>query len=316
MNKALVIGVTGMVGSHMADFLIGKGYKVYGTTRDRGNVYQHNIPEQVELLKMDLTNTEDIYRTIESIQPDEIYNFGGVSFSPNSWVTPEYTGDINGLGVLRLLEAIKTVNPNIKLYQASSSEMYGNIQNTTTSIDEVTYFNPKTPYGIAKVYAHLTVKNYRENYGLFACSGITFNHESERRGLNFVTKKITSGVASISKGELDFIELGNLDVARDWGYAPDFVEGMWLMLQHDKPDDYILATNKLHTLEDFLQIAFNTVGITDYKPYIKINPLYVRNAELKGLQGNYDKLKNTTGWSPKTSFELMIKKMVTYDIRK
>jgi GDPmannose 4,6-dehydratase len=315
MKKALITGIHGMVGSHMADFLLDKGYEVYGTSRNI-NAKHPNIEackHKIHLLQADLNDEKSIVNAIELSNPDEIYNFGGVSFAPNSWTFPEYTANVNGVAVLKILEIIKNINPNIKLYQASSSEIFGNLKNTIANED--TALNPKSPYGCAKLYAQWIIKNYRESYGIYACNGISFNHESERRDPKFVTRKITKSVAEISLGKKDFIELGNINVSRDWGYTPDFIEAMWMMLQDKISDDYIIATNKSHTLKYLLEIAFNTVGISNYKDYIKINPEFIRPNEVDNLKGDYSKIKNKLGWEPKTSFEDMIKLMVNNDLK-
>jgi GDPmannose 4,6-dehydratase len=315
MKKALITGVYGMVGSHMADFLLDKGYEVYGTSRNINNPTQNieKSKDKVKFIQADLNDQTSLFKAIEVSNPDEIYNFGAVSFAPNSWLTPEYTANVNGIAVLKLLEIIKQFNPNIKMYQASTSEIFGNLKNTTANEETVPY--PKSPYGVAKLYAQWIIRNYRESYGLFASNGISFNHESERRGIEFVTRKITKSVAEIKLGKRDFIELGNLEVSRDWGYAPDFVEAMWLMLQQSESDDYIIATNKSHTLRHFLEIAFDNVGISNYEKYIKINPKFVRANEIHNLKGDYNKIENKLGWKPKTSFEDMIKIMVNNDLK-
>lgn len=315
MKKALITGIAGMVGSHMADFLLDKGYKVYGTSRNL-NSSMPNIEgykEKINLIQADLNDQASLFKAVQISQPDEIYNFGAVSFAPDSWLTPEYTANVNGVAVLKLLEIIKQFNPKIKLYQASTSEIFGNLKNTTANEETVPY--PKSPYGVAKLYAQWIIRNYRESYGIFACNGISFNHESERRGAEFVTRKITKSVAEISLGKRDFIELGNLDISRDWGYAPDFVQAMWLMLQDSKSDDYIIATNRSNTLRYLLEISFNSVGISDYEKYVKINPKFIRTNEIHNLKGDYSKIKNKLGWEPKTSFEDMIKLMVDNDLK-
>jgi len=315
MKRALITGVYGMVGSHMADFLLDKGYKVYGTSRNINNPTQ-NIKEsknKIKLIQADLNDQTSLFKAVEISNPDEIYNFGAVSFAPNSWLTPEYTANVNGVAVLKLLEIIKQINPSIKLYQASTSEIFGNLKNTTANEETVPY--PKSPYGVAKLYAQWIIRNYRESYGLFASNGITFNHESERRGIEFVTRKITKSVAEIKLGKRDFIELGNLDISRDWGYAPDFVEAMWLMLQEQESNDYVISTNKSHTLRYLLEVAFNNIGITDYKKYIKTNPKFIRANEIHNLKGDYSKIQDKLGWKPKTSFEDMIKIMVDNDLK-
>lgn len=315
MKRALITGIYGMVGSHMADFLLNKGYEVYGTSRNINNPTQ-NIEEsknKITLIQADLNDQTSLFKAVEISNPDEIYNFGAVSFAPNSWLTPEYTANVNGVAVLKLLEIIKQVNSSIKLYQASTSEIFGNLKNTTANEETVPY--PKSPYGVAKLYAQWIIRNYRESYGLFASNGISFNHESERRGIEFVTRKITKSVAEIKLGKRDFIELGNLDISRDWGYAPDFVEAMWLMLQEQESNDYVIATNKSHTLRYLLEVAFSNVGISDYEKYIRVNPKFIRANEIHNLKGDYSKIKNKLGWQPKTSFEDMIKIMVNNDLK-
>lgn len=313
---ALIIGINGMVGSHMADFLLKKDYVVYGTVRNI-NIELNNINHilnKITVLQADINDQNSLYKVITDSNPDEIYNFGAVSFAPNSWITPEYTANVNGLGVLRILEIIKQVNPNIRFYQAGTSEIFGNLENIVAN--ELTTPYPKSPYGVAKLYAQWIIKNYRESYNLFACNGISFNHESERRGYEFVTKKITSGVAKIANGNLDYIELGNLNITRDWGYAPDYVEAMWLILQNNSAEDFIIATNKSHSIKYLLDIAFQTIGINNYDAFIKINPKFVRNNDIYSLRGDYSKINNTLGWAPKTSFEEMIQKMVKFDLLK
>lgn len=318
MNKtALIIGITGMVGSHLADFLLAKGYRVYGTTRsdiqDVNLINIKDIKDKITLIKADVNSQIDIDNAITISNPDEIYNFGGISFSPNSWISPEYTASVNGLGPLRILESIRKFNTNIRFYQANSSEIYGNLKNII--VDESTIPNPKTPYGIAKLYAMWLIDHYRKNYGIFACNGITFNHESERRGLQFVTRKIANGVANIYLGHQSTIELGNLDVCRDWGYTPDYVEAMWLMLQHHTSDDYIICTGQLNTLKDFIKIAFETIGISDFSSYIKINQEFIRSNDINFLCGSSNKIKRELGWSPTTDLNTLVRTMVNSDIK-
>ena len=254
------------------------------------------------------------YRLFSTQKFDEVYNLAAQSFVGESWNTPEHTSEVTGLGVLRILEAIREYGPeNIKFYQASSSEMFGRmVENPAT---ENTPFYPRSPYGVAKLYGHWITKNYRESYNMFACSGILFNHESERRGIEFVTRKITNGVAKIYLGQADSISLGNLDAKRDWGYAPDYVEAMWLMLQQSEPDDYIVATGDTKSIREFLNEAFSFIGITNWEPYIKIDPKFIRPAEVDVLRGDYTKAKNKLGWQPKTSFRDMVKTMVMNDIQ-
>lgn len=314
-KRALITGVNGMVGSHMADFLLAKGYDVYGTSRNI-NVVSDNIKhisDKIQLIQCDLNDQTSIFKAVELSNPAEIYNFGAVSFAPNSWLTPEYTANVNGLAILRILEIIKQFNKDIKLYQASTSEIFGNLRDTVANENTIPY--PKSPYGVAKLYAQWIIRNYRESYNLFACNGISFNHESERRGFEFVTRKITKSVAEIKLGIRDHIELGNLDVSRDWGYTPDFVEAMWLMLQSDTPNDYVIATNKSNTIRYLLKTAFNAIGIDDYEGYIKINPKFIRVNEIHNLTGSYDKIQQELGWSPKTNFEAMIQIMVNNDLK-
>jgi len=245
--------------------------------------------------------------------PDEVYNFAAQSFVGDSWMTPESQANITGLGVLRLLDAIREHgNKDLRFYQASSSEMFGKMYENP--VKETTPLYPKSPYAVAKLYAHWITKNYRESYGMFNCSGIAFNHESERRGIRFVVRKITNGVAKIHLGLSDSITLGNIKIAKDWGYSLDFVEGMWLMLQQENPDDYILSTNQSRTIEDLLNVAFNVIGETEWMKYIKVDPKFIRPIEMDAIRGDYSKAKNILGWEPKTNFEEMITKMVKNDI--
>jgi len=301
-----------MVGSHMADLLLTKNYEIYGTSRNIDTVSSNLLEtkDKIKLIQADLNDHSSIHNAIEVSRPDEIYNFGAVSFAPSSWVLPEYTANVNGVGVLKILEAIKQVDKNIKLYQASTSEIFGNLKNTTVNEDTVPH--PKSPYGIAKLYAQWTVKNYRETYDMFVCSGISFNHESERRGVDFVTRKITKSVAEISLGKKDYLELGNLNISKDWGYTPDYVQAMWGMLQSKKADDYIIATNTSHTIQYVLEVAFKYVGISNYMQYIKVNPEFIRVGEVGNLTGDYSKIQDELGWKPvtplKTVIELMVKK--------
>lgn len=319
MNKnkvALITGINGMDGSHLADFLLSKNYTVYGMERRRSveeRINTNHIKDKIIFLKGDLSDQNSIVRCINESNPDEIYNLAAQSFVGESWNTPEQTSDITGLGALRMLEAIREhKGKEIKFYQASSSEMFGKMVKNPAS--EKTPFYPRSPYGVAKLYAHWITKNYRESYGMFTTSGILFNHESERRGIEFVTRKISMGVANIYCGNNVKIKLGNLEAKRDWGYAPDYVEGMWLMLQQDIPDEYILATNTTYSIKDFLQEAFKLIGIYDWTPYVEIDPLLFRPAEVDVLKGDYSKAKKVLGWEPKTSFSDLVKKMVNSDI--
>jgi len=317
MKRALITGITGMDGSHLADLLLEKGYEVYGMERRCSSPNRTNtshLEGKIEFIKADLSDQTSLLKCIRHAQPDEVYNLASQSFVGESWNMPEETGNITGLGVLRLLDAIREYGKPIKFYQASTSEMFGRmVENPAT---ENTPFYPRSPYGCSKLYAHWITKNYRESYGMFNCNGILFNHEGERRGIEFVTRKITDGVAKISLGLSDSISLGNLEAARDWGYAPDFVEAMWLMLQQDTPDDYVVATGKTHTIGNFLEIAFNEVGISDYKKYVKVDERYMRPAEVEYLRGDARKARDILGWKPKTSFKDLVGKMVSNDIER
>lgn len=319
-KSALITGVNGMDGSHLADLLLSKGYVVYGMER-RSSVKNRTNTKQLEdnpdfhFVIGDMSDSESLRTILFECRPDEIYNLAAQSFVGSSWKIPLETSDTNGLGVLRLLNATKQYQDNtgeeVKFYQASTSEMFGKM--VENPANENTPFYPRSPYGIAKLYAYWMVKNYRESYGMFACNGILFNHESERRGIEFVTRKITDGVARIHLGLQDKISLGNLEVWRDWGYAPDYVEGMWLMLQQDTPDDYVLATNHAHSLEEFLDCAFKVVGL-NWRDYIEQDERYMRPAEVPYLKGDASKAQEELGWKPKTSFESMVKIMVENDI--
>jgi GDPmannose 4,6-dehydratase len=315
MKTALITGINGMDGSHLADFLLEKGYKVYGVERrasNRNRVNTEHLVDKITFLQGDLLDQNSLLRCLKESNPDEIYNLGAQSFVGESWNTPEHTSEVTALGVLRMLEAIREFNPQIKFYQASSSEMFGRMVENPSK--ETTPFYPRSPYGVAKLYGHWITKNYRESYNMFACSGILFNHESERRGIEFVTRKITDGVAKIHLGLADTIALGNLDAERDWGYAPDYVEAMWLMLQQDTPDDYVIATNEKYSVREFLTEAFKVVGIEDWSSYVVQDPRYMRPAEVDILLGDYTKAKQNLGWSPKTSFKDLVRIMVENDV--
>jgi GDPmannose 4,6-dehydratase len=315
MKTALITGINGMDGSHLADFLLEKGYKVYGVERrasNRNRVNTDHLIDKITFLQGDLLDQNSLLRCLKESNPDEIYNLGAQSFVGESWNTPEHTSEVTALGVLRMLEAIREFNPQIRFYQASSSEMFGRMVENPSK--ETTPFYPRSPYGVAKLYGHWITKNYRESYNMFACSGILFNHESERRGIEFVTRKITDGVAKIHLGLADTIALGNLDAERDWGYAPDYVEAMWLILQQDTPDDYVIATNEKYSVREFLTEAFKVVGIEDWSSYVTQDPRYMRPAEVDVLLGDYTKAKQNLGWSPKTSFKDLVRIMVENDI--
>tara|TARA_R110000744_G_scaffold133209_3_gene241555 strand:+ start:4908 stop:5870 length:963 start_codon:yes stop_codon:yes gene_type:complete len=315
MKTAFITGISGMDGSHLADLLLTKGYKVYGMERRSSNVSDINtkhLKDKITILNGDITDQNSLLRCLKESNPDEVYNLAAQSFVGESWNTPEQTSNVTGLGVLRILEAIREFNPKIKFYQASSSEMFGRM--VENPANENTPFYPRSPYGVSKLYGHWITKNYRESYDMFACSGILFNHESERRGIEFVTRKISDGVARIKLGLADHISLGNLEAKRDWGYAPDYVEAMWLMLQQDTPDDYVIATGETYSIREFLDIAFNHIGITDWGPYIKQDPQFMRPAEVDVLRGNSSKAKKSLTWTPKTNFINLVKKMVNNDL--
>jgi GDPmannose 4,6-dehydratase len=322
MKTALITGINGMDGSHLADFLLEKGYEVFGierrsSTKNRTNTAHLQNHNHFHFITADLTDQNSLYRALKKSNPDEVYNLAAQSFVGASWDIPIQTSLVNGLGVVNFLEAIREYEQDterkVKFYQASTSEMFG--KNGGGYANEETPFYPRSPYGVAKLYAYWMVKNYRESHGLFACSGILFNHESERRGIEFVTRKITDAVARIKLGLQDTISLGNLEAKRDWGYAPDYVEGMWLMLQQDEPDDYVLATEESHSIKDFLKIAFDEVGINNWDEYIVIDPRFYRPAEVDVLIGDSSKAKDKLGWKCKTSFEELVRLMVRNDLK-
>lgn len=317
-KSALITGITGQDGPYLAELLLKKGYKVYGTVRRLSTPNFENIShiqDQVELVSADLLDSTSMTQALEKAQPDEVYNLAAQSFVKTSFEQPVLTGEFTALGVTRVLEAIRNVNPKIKFYQASSSEMFGKVVETPQK--ETTRFHPRSPYGVAKVYGHYITLNYRESYDMFACSGILFNHESPRRGIEFVTRKITNAVARISLGKQKTLELGNMDAKRDWGFSGDYVEAMWLMLQQDKPDDYVVATGETHSVEEFVELAFKEVGITDWQKYVKSdNPKYLRPAEVDYLIGDYSKAKKILGWEPKTSFVELVTMMVKADLER
>jgi len=315
-KRALITGITGQDGPYLAELLLDKGYEVYGfvrrlSTPNIGNI-QH-IQDRIHLLSGDLLDQGSIMDAIKESKPDEVYNLAAQSFVKASWEQPVLTGEFTGISVTRVLEAIRHTDKNIRFYQASSSEMFGKV--TETPQRETTRFYPRSPYGVAKVYGHYITVNYRESYNMFACSGILFNHESPRRGIEFVTRKISNAVARIHLGLQDKVELGNLDSKRDWGYSKDYVEAMWLMLQQDTPEDYVIATGETHSVEEFVQAAFNVVGISDWQSYVISNSAkFNRPAEVDYLIGDYSKAKEKLGWSPKTSFLELVEMMVKSDI--
>ena len=315
MKRALITGINGMDGSHLADLLLTKGYEVYGMERRSSSKNRTNtghLEGRVTFVNGDLTDQNSLVRVLRESDPDEVYNLGAQSFVGESWNTPEQTGDVTGMGCLRMLEAIREYGKDVKFYQASTSEMFGKM--VENPANENTPFYPRSPYGVAKLYAHWMTKNYRESYDMFNVSGILFNHESERRGIEFVTRKITDGVAKIYLGYEDHIRLGNLDSRRDWGYSPDYVECMWLMLQQDKPEDFVIATGKSHSIRDFLDVAFNCVGIDDWSNYVVQDERYMRPAEIDVLCGDSTKAREILDWYPKTAFQEMVSRMVKKDV--
>ena len=316
MKKALITGITGQDGSYLAELLLKKGYSVYGLVRRLSTPNTENIKhllEQVELISGDLLDQKSLQDAIVESEPDEVYNLAAQSFVKTSWSQAVLTGEYTAIGVTRVLEAIRAVNPKIKFYQASSSEMFGKV--TETPQKETTRFYPRSPYGVAKVYGHYITVNYRESYDMFACSGILFNHESPRRGIEFVTRKISHGVARISLGKQKKILLGNLDSKRDWGYAGDYVDAMWRMLQQETPDDYVIATGETHSIQEFVEEAFRVIGIENWNDYVESNnPKFMRPAEVDYLIGDYSKAKKVLGWEPTTSFKELVGMMVNSDI--
>ena len=316
MKRAFITGINGMDGSHLADFLLEKGYEVYGMERRssvKNRINTGHLEGRVNFINGDLTDQNSLVRCLRESNPHEVYNLAAQSFVGESWNTPEQTSDVSGLGCLRVLEAIRESGiEDVKFYQASTSEMFGRM--VENPANENTPFYPRSPYGVAKLYGHWITKNYRESYNMFNVSGILFNHESERRGIEFVTRKITDGVAKIKLGLEEHLLLGNLDSKRDWGYSPDYVESMWMMLQQDEPDDYVIATGKDHTIREFLDVAFNHVGISDWTKYVKQDERFMRPAEVAVLCGDSSKARDILGWKPKTSFEQMVVNMVDNDL--
>ncbi|HOV32789.1 MAG TPA: GDP-mannose 4,6-dehydratase [Candidatus Hydrogenedens sp.] len=312
---ALITGITGQDGSYLAEFLLSKGYEVYGIVRRSSTeTFERitHIQEKIKLIQADLTDQVSMIEAIQTANPSEVYNLAAQSFVPTSWKQPILTGDVTALGVTRVLESIRVVNPSIRFYQASSSEMFGKV--TETPQTETTPFHPRSPYGVAKVYGHMITVNYRESYDIFACCGILFNHESPRRGLEFVTRKITYGAACILNGLKNEILLGNLEAKRDWGFAGDYVEAMWLMLQQNGPDDYVVASEETHSVQEFCEVAFSYIGL-DWKKYVKTDKQFYRPAEVNLLLGNSSKAKTKLGWERKHSFEELVKMMVDADLK-
>lgn len=317
MKSALITGITGQDGAYLAKFLLEKGYKVYGLLARRATattwrLSELNVLEKIELLEGDLTDVTSIIRAIEIAEPDEFYNLGAQSFVGTSWKQPQLTAQSTGMGALNCLEAIRIINPKIKFYQASTSEMFGGMPEYPIQ-SETTPFHPRSPYGVAKLFAHWMTINYRESYDIFGCCGILFNHESPLRGIEFVTRKVTDAVARIKLGVQNDLHLGNIDAKRDWGFAGDYVEAMWLMMQEDKADTYVVATGKTTTVRDMCKIAFEYVGL-DYEKYVVIDPAFYRPAEVDLLLGNPQKAKEKLGWEAKTSLKELINMMVDADI--
>ncbi|HML25332.1 MAG TPA: GDP-mannose 4,6-dehydratase [Methanomethylovorans sp.] len=315
-KNALITGITGQDGSYLAELLYNKGYNVYGLVRRLSTPNTSridHIQNNIELLQGDLTDQSSLSEAMRIAQPDEVYNLAAQSFVGTSWNQPVHTGDVTGLGVVRVLEAVRHVVPDARVYQASSSEMFGKVQETPQT--ENTKFYPRSPYGVAKVYAYWTCVNYRESYGMHISNGILFNHESPRRGIEFVTRKITDSVARIYHGLESELRLGNLDAKRDWGFAGDYVDAMWRMLQQDAPGDYVIATGETHSVEEFVQEAFSIAGL-DWKKYVVVDPKFVRPAEVQLLLGDPSKAKRVLGWEPKVHFKELVKMMVEADLER
>ncbi len=315
-KTALITGITGQDGSYLAEFLLEKGYRVFGMTRRTSTVTLERIAhltDRITFVQGDLLDQYSLTTALRDTEPDEVYNLAAQSFVPTSWNQPVLTGEFTALGVTRLLEAIRQIDRPIRFYQASSSEMFGKV--TEVPQQEKTGFHPRSPYGVAKVYGHWITVNYRESYGLYAVSGILFNHESPRRGLEFVTRKITDGAARIRLGLADRLRLGNLDAKRDWGYAGDYVRAMWKMLQQDTPDDYVVATGETHSVREFCKLAFAHVDL-DWERYVEVDPRLVRPAEVDLLVGDSSKARRELDWCPKVPFEGLVKMMVDHDVRR
>jgi len=315
-RRALITGVTGQDGSYLADLLLEKGYEVHGMVRrastEKFERLEH-IRDRITLHQGDLLDHRSLVDTIRASDPAEIYNLAAMSFVHVSWIQPVLTAEFTGVGVTRILEAMRETAPEARFYQASSSEMFGKVREVPQN--ELTPLYPRSPYGVAKTYGHYITVNYRESYDLFACSGILFNHESERRGLEFVTRKVTNGAAAIKLGLQEKLQLGNLDAERDWGYAKDYVEAMWLMLQQDEPEDFVIATNETHTVRELVERAFARVGL-DPEDHVEIDPTHYRPAEVDQLRGDYSKARDMLGWKPRTSFEELVDLMVDADLER
>lgn len=320
-KRALITGITGQDGGHLAELLHSKGYKVFGIIRGQHNTKRQQMEQHfpyVTLIEADLTDQSSLIRAMEIAKPDEVYNLAAISHVGYSFKNPQLTMDVTGKGVLNILEAVRLTDRSnkVRFYQASTSEMYGGMDynRPKKGYNEDSAFHPRSPYGVAKLYGYWITKNYRESYNMFAVSGILFNHEGERRGVEFVTRKITNAVARIKLGLQDDIELGDLTPQRDWGYAGDYVEGMWRMLQQKEPKDYVLATGETHSIEEFLTIAFSEIGISDWRPYVKQNPAFMRPAEVDVLLGDPSRAEQELGWKRKVDFPGLVKLMVKHDI--
>jgi len=314
MRKALITGITGQDGSYLAEFLLEKGYRVVGMTRrSSSNAIDRieHLLDRIELVQGDVLDQASLVAALQSSEPDEVYNLAAMSFVPTSWNQPVLTGEFTGLGVTRMLEAIRQVDPSVRFYQASSSEMFGKVREVPQT--ELTPFHPRSPYGVAKAYGHFLTVNYRESFGIYAVSGILFNHESPRRGLEFVTRKVSDGVARIHLGRSSELRIGNLEAQRDWGFAGDYVRAMWAMLQRPEPSDYLVATGIAHSVRDLCRIAFEHVGL-DYEKYIVVDQRLYRPAEVDHLLGNSEKARTELGWEPKVGFEELVRMMVDSDI--
>jgi GDPmannose 4,6-dehydratase len=313
-RKALITGITGQDGSYLAEFLLEKNYRVYGLVRRSSTINFERIAhlqDKVELIPGDLLDQSSLITALRKAEPDEVYNLAAQSFVPTSWTQPVLTGEFTALGVTRMIEAIRVVNPAIRFYQASSSEMFGMVE--TSPQNESTRFYPRSPYGVAKLYGHWITVNARESYGLFACSGILFNHESPRRGIEFVTRKVSYSVARIKLGLQPKLKMGNLDAERDWGFAGDYVRAMWLMLQQDVPEDYVVATGVAHSVKQLLELAFAHIGL-DYRDHVEVAQDLLRPADVYHLRGDYSKARERLVWEPDVSFERMIEMMVDSDL--
>jgi GDPmannose 4,6-dehydratase len=316
MPKALITGITGQDGSYLAEFLLEKGYDVVGMVRRTSTVNFSRIKQiqnKIELVSGDLLDQMSLVEILREHRPGEVYNLAAQSFVPTSWQQPVFTGEVTGLGVTRLLDAIRLVDPGIRFYQASSSEMFGKVREVPQR--ETTPFYPRSPYGVAKVYGHWITVNYRESYDLYACSGILFNHESPRRGLEFVTRKVTYGAALIKLGMARVLRLGNLEAKRDWGYAADYVRAMWLMLQQDRPDDYVVGTGQTHSVRELCEVAFGHLGL-HYEDHVRVDPRFVRPADVDLLVSDPSKARAELGWEPSVSFQELVAGMVDADLRR